>query len=117
MRTLEKNKTSLWLVTSTGYTDKVDIEGNKTGDKVKTFSTPVSVRLSIYPATGEIIEAVFGKDASMDMVAVSTDVVLTKDSLLFETQPSSNYTETYTYKVTNIQHSINGYRYGLSRRA
>lgn len=116
MRTLERNKTKLWMVDVTGVTESTDIDGFKTGDFVKTYSTPVVIYLSLYPANGKIVEDIFGRDASLDMVAVSNDVVLTKNTLLFLTAPVSNYLTTYDYKVDRINISLNTKQYGLLRR-
>lgn len=116
MRTLEKNKISLWLVNPTGFTDKVDPNGLYTGDVIRTYSTPIEIRLTLYPATGMIVESIFGHNVDIDMVSVTTDIVLTPDSLLFETQPTGDYLKTYTYKVNRILKSLNNYVYGLKRR-
>lgn len=116
MRTLERNKVALWLVNPTGFADTIGTDGLYTGDVTRTFSVPVTVRIMLYPATGSIRENIFGHEVDIDMVSVSTDVVFTIDSLLFETSPSGNYFETYTYKVTNIMKSLTGYMYGLKRR-
>ena len=116
MRTLELNKTKLWLVNPIGFTDKVDPNGLYTGDIIRTYGTPIEIRLTLYPATGTIVESIFGHNVDIDMVSVTTDLVLTPDSLLFETQPTGDYFETYTYKVEKILKSLNNYVYGFKRR-
>lgn len=116
MRTLVKNKRPLWLVNITGTTDKTDSDGNYTGEVVPTYSTPVKIMIDYLPSNGAVVEQIFGKDYSCDMVAVSNDVVLTKNSLLFYSQPSSNYDKTYDLKVKDIKPSLNTYYYGLVGR-
>ena len=115
-RTLSINKTTLWISIPTGYTDKLDGDGFNTGERVRTFSTPVEVKITIYPSNGAIIEQLFGKDAKLDMVALSNDVALTKDSLIFLNEPSDNYATTYDYRVDNIRESLNTFQYGLKKR-
>lgn len=115
MRTLNKNKTKLWLSNPTATTDK-QVGGYYTGESIKTYGTATAIYLHLYPYNGEIVENTFGKDVSLDMVAVSNDVVLTKDSLLFLAQPSTNLDTTYDYRVGEISKSLNTYQYGLVRR-
>lgn len=116
MRNLNLNLTKLWKVESSGLTDLKDSDGNYTGERIKAYSTPTQIALNIYPSNGTIAEQIFGKDASFDMVAVSNTVVLGKDTLLFLTQPTSNYDTTYDYSVSKINKSKNTYNYGLKGR-
>ena len=116
MRTLNLNKTKLWKVTQTGVEKKVDSNGFLTGERIKTYGTPEVVYIHLYPATGEIVEQIFGKDSSFDKIAVSTDVVLEDDCLLFLSQPVSHYDQTYDYKLSKIVESLNVYNYGLKAR-
>lgn len=116
MRTLEKNKVTLWVVSPTGSNNEIDEDGNMTGEKITTYNQPIEVKLSLYPAGGEITEQMFGKDTSIDMISVSSEVILTPDSLLFETLPTSDFRKTYTYRVNRISKSLNTYAYGFTRR-
>jgi hypothetical protein len=116
MRTLGINKTKLWLVRQTGVTDYIDSDGFKTGEKIKVYSTPSIVYINIYPFGGKIMEQIFGKDYSCDMVGISNEVSLLKDDLLFLTLPTSNYDETYDYRLDAIKPSINTKNYGLKMR-
>lgn len=116
MRDLERNKTTLWYTTKSSQTDKVDGDGNYTGEKITTYATPIQVSISLYPATGDIVESVFGKDCSFDMLATSTTVVLDKFGLLYTSQPTSDFDTTYLYKVSSIKKSLNTMNYGLESR-
>jgi len=116
MRTLGINKTKLWLVRQSGVTDNFDSDGFKTGEKIKVYSTPTIVYINIYPSNGKIVEQIFGKDYSCDMMAVSNEVHLLKDDLLFLSLPVSNYDETYDYRLDKINKSINTTNYGLRMR-
>lgn len=142
MRTLELNKTSLWLVEKLSQEPMLDDEGFETGEFNPSYSIPRKVRLSLYPANGRIKDDLFGKDSQFDMISVSTDIVLTKDCLLLtEETIVTNSTFTYAdletrsyiqleeltnsgvdverqydYRVTKINKSLNGYAYGLELR-
>lgn len=116
MRTLEKNKTILWLVNPATYVDVVDDDGFETGERQQTFGTPVEIRIALYPASGRIKEEIFGRDYACDKIAVSNDVILTKDSFLFYSQPTENFDTTYDLIVDKILPSLNTYNYGLRSR-
>ena len=116
MRTLEKNKVDVWYSNPSSITDEVDSDGNYTGEKIKVYSTYTKTRLMLYPFGGTVLEQIFGKDASLDMVALSNTLSFTKDTLLFLSQPVSNYDVSYDYRVNNIMHSLNTYQYGLIKR-
>lgn len=116
MRTLNRNKTKLWVVQPIGATEEMDNDGFYTGQIITAYSSPLVIYLHLYPSSGEIVERLFGKDASYDMIAVSNDVVLNKDSLLFLSVPFSNYDITYDYHIGKILKSLNTYQYGLKKR-
>ena len=118
MRTLELNKSILWYVKQTGSTKKTDSDGYYTGETVPTFSVPTQIKIALYPSNGSVTERIFGKDASLDMIGVSNDVVLDETCLLFTTQPSvgQDYFTTYDYSVSTIKQSLNTYNYGFKRR-
>jgi hypothetical protein len=116
MRTLDKNKVTVWVTRKTIGAEQTDANGFYTGDKTVTYSTPVQIRIPLTPANGEIVEQIFGKDASVDMISTSNDVVLDKNDYIFYAQPTGNYDTTYDFMVSSISHSLNTYVYGLKAR-
>jgi len=116
VRTLARNQTKLWIVSPATKVEALDSDGYRTGEFVSVFTSPTIIYLSLYPSTGSIVEQLFGKDYSPDMLACSNDIVLTKDTLLFLQEPISDYATTYDYKVDKILESLNTYQYGLRRR-
>lgn len=117
MRTLELNKTTLWIVDTTGeYEDVLDEDGNYTGEKEIQYSIPSMVRLHLYPATGDVVSKSFGKDLDLDMITSSTNVELDKNTLVFLKEPVGNYDTTYDYSVDKILRSLNVFTYGLKGR-
>lgn len=116
MRTLDRNKTSVWYVTPSQEVELKDDDGYYTGEIGFEFGTPIEVQLPLYPASGEIKEQLFGTDAAVDMISVSNDVVLEKNTLIFLSEPIGDYDTTYDYKVSSIMKSLNTYNYGLKGR-
>lgn len=108
--------TSLWYVSPVSYTDSVDTDGFYTGEQEATFNEPIEIRMSLYPSNGQITERIFGKESSFDMVASSTIVSLDEEGLLFLEEPTSDYLNTYDYRISRINSSINSHYYGLNRR-
>ena len=116
LRTLNLNKTKLWSVHIVSSQEDVDDDGFLTGEIIDTYSNPSVIFLSIYPAVGTIVEQIFGKDTSFDMMAVSNEVELTPDTLLFLSEPTGEYYTTYDYRVSKISRSLNTFQYGLEKR-
>jgi len=134
MRTLRLNGVNLWVVSPNGMTDYVDVDGFRTGEKVVTYSVPVKVRMSVYPSNGTVKTYGKGIAVEADYLAVSTEIKLKENDLLFKSDPTAEwlvetpwdemeqgwdgsyilvYDTIYDYKVSNILESINGNRYGL----
>lgn len=145
MRNQVINTKLFWAVYPVSTTELLDGDGFDTGEKIKVYSSPVQVRLTVYPSNGAIIEQIFGKDAQVDLVGVTTsnelipvvepsdtlypsDVIipvdpsllrterLVKDTLLFVSQPSDNFMTTYDYKISNVKRSLNTFQFGLRSR-
>lgn len=115
MRTLSRNKTKLWVVESIGKTEVTDAEGYYTGEIRKVYSEPKVVYLHLYPSDGMIMEQLFGRDADFSKLAVS-ETLLSKDTLLFLSEPSGDYELTYDYIVERNKQSLNHNNYGLRSR-
>lgn len=115
-RTLMKNKTKLWKVSETGVVESVDLSGNFTGDRVKTYSEPVEVFLSMYPTSGDLKQVASGIFAEYDYIAVDTITSLNEMDLLFRTEPTGNYDTTYDFRIGKKVESINTVVYGLKAR-
>lgn len=116
MRTLARNQTSLWMVRLTGTEDAVDGDGNYTGEKINTYSTPNEISLSMYPDNGLVSRETFGVADLYDMVAVTTEYDLEDDDLLFLYEPTVDYDSTYDYYVAKKLASLNSFTYGLKAR-
>ena len=116
MRTLELNKSKLWYVSPLGTTENVDADGFLTGEIVQSYSSPKLIKINIYPSNGTIMSQLFGEDANYDKIAVSNEIDLDTESLLFLSEPSLDYESTYDFKVSSKVKSLNTINYGLRSR-
>jgi len=116
MRSLSINQTQLWYVRPNGYTDILDDDGNKTGEKDYTYDGPHQILLTLYPVNGVVLKDSGGKFLEIDYTATSTEVALSKNDLLFKTEPVGDFDTTYDMLVKNILPSLNSYTYLLESR-
>jgi len=113
MRTLNRNKTVLYVVEPSSYVDEVDSDGNFTGEKQMVQGATYQIEIMIYPSNGYITEKLFGTEQSFDCSGVTDTIDIPKGSLLYNVLPTSNFDTTFDYKVDAKQKSINGFLYGL----
>lgn len=117
MRTLELNKQELWFVEPTGtYTEKVDDDLNFTGERIRDFTSPVKIRMMLYPDDGTINNDFSGKLVNFDFYSVTTDLNFSDEALLFYNEPLSNFDTTYDLKVEKILKSLNSTTYLFKSR-
>ena len=85
VRELERNKQLIYYALYEGKVDKVDKSGYKTGEKVKTYSDPVPLRINVSPARGNADRDGFGIDLnySRTMSTADVDCPIAEDSLLW----------------------------------
>lgn len=96
MRELERNKQLIHYALFEGYTDAVDKSGYKTGEKVKTYSDPIELRINVSPARGNADRDIFGIDCSYSrtMTTADTDCPIQEDTVLWvgtDVQNPPNY--------------------------
>lgn len=115
MRDLQRNTVNIWYVNVDEITEVMDGD-LYTGESTKSFTAPISATISMYPVNSIILKELFGEDVSVDMVASSTNLVFEKDTLIFITEPVSDYSQTYDYSISAISKSLNVNTYGLKSR-
>lgn len=115
MRTLNRNKTKLWIVEPVSTVEVTDSEGHYTGEIRKVYGAPTEIWLHLYPSGGIIMEQIFGRDADFSKLAVS-ETLLSKDTLLFLSMPVGDYESTYDFIVERNKKSLNHNNYGLRSR-
>ncbi len=116
MRSLNRNKTPIWVVSVTGKTKVVDGNGNSTGEYQSEFSTPRKIEICIMPNNGSIIRDFKGEMSNSDMLATDMNNELKSDDLLFLEEPSTNFDRTFDYYVKSIKRSLNHSLYILAVR-
>ena len=112
MRELEINKQTIYYALFTGYTDAVDSNGYKTGEKVKTYSDPTPLRINVSPARGNADREIFGIDLSYTrtMTTDKLDCPIDEDTILWVGRDTS---EPHNYIVVRKAQSLNDIVYAI----
>ena len=114
MLTLDRNKKSVWYALYTGITDVTDSAGYKTGEKTKTFSAPVEIKVNVSASRGSAIAEGFGIAEDYDRTIVTHDMScpITETTRLWVDVPT---TEPYDYRVVRVAKSINSITIAISK--
>lgn len=104
------------MVIPNGSTPKLDKQGYPTGELMVTYSIPIKIRIPLYPATGRVVEEMFGLDKDLSYVSVTSTKILQEESLLFYTLPTEKFDTGYDLRVSEINESLNQVSYGLVNR-
>jgi len=115
MRDLNKNTFTIWYIIPSEKEEVMDGEFH-TGEYKSVFTEPIKANISMYPSNSNITEELFGKDSSIDMIASSTKLNFTDNTLIFMSKPTSEYYTTYDYSISEISKSLNVNTYGLKKR-
>lgn len=119
MKTMERNKTTLWYMTYAGSDPVLDEYGNEIGTEV-TYNPPVMLRANISPATGSSQVEQFGSLAGYDKVIVIDDVdcPIDENSVLF-IDKAVEFTDDgkplYDYTVKRPARSLNSVSYAVTK--
>jgi len=116
MRVCLKNTKTFWIVRPTGFTDKVDGDGYKTGERIPTYDSPFSTTLSFYQTGGTLLNTESGLAKEYEYIAFSSEDTLEENDLVFSTEPTSDYDVTYDFRVDKKINNLNSNRYGLVKR-
>lgn len=126
MRCLERNKQSFWYSVYTGKTAKIDSNGNKTGEKVPSYSLPVEMKACIQAAARNSIAGMepFGILQQYDKMIVTDwmDCPIDENSVLYVDcgKPQLNQAKTdvitpYDYIVVRVIKSLNSVSIMISK--
>lgn len=112
MRELEINKQLIHYALFKGYTDAVDSDGYKTGEKTKSYSDPVALRINVSPARGNADREVIGIDCQYSRTLTTADLncPIQEDSILWIGVPT---TEPHNYVVARKAESLNDIVYAI----
>lgn len=119
MKTMERNKTTLWYMTYAGSAPVLDEYGNEIGTEV-TYNPPIMLRANISPATGSSQVEQFGSLAGYDKVIVTdgVDCPIDENSVLF-IDKAVEFTDDgkplYDYTVKRVARSLNSVSYAVTK--
>lgn len=117
MRTLNRNKQPLYYALYKGKTEYVDEYGNKTGEYIPQYETPVKVYMNISPARGNIALEQFGINTQYTHILVTDimDCPISKDTVLWIGKtPDNERTIPHNFVVKEIAKSLNSISYAIS---
>ncbi len=107
MRTLQRNKRTIWYALYNGVTEVVDEDGNYTGEQEVSYSEPIQARMNVSGGRGQAEIELFGVDNPFTRTAVTDDLTtpFTTDTIFwFEADPE---TDPHNYRCTGISRTIN----------
>ena len=122
MVSLASNRQKIWYAELDGYTDVLDEDGYKTGEKQKTYTTPQSFLIYVAPSRGEVTWSPFGIGDNYTNVMSTCDrsCPITEDSVLwigispFNEDGTRNDVE-HNYIVTRRADGLNSILYAIKR--
>lgn len=110
MRTLQRNRQTIWYALYQGETDVVDTDGNKTGEHTVSYYTPVKAQMNVSGGRGVAEAQFFGMDNPFTRTAVTEDLVTPFDTTTvfwFDKTPNQD-ADDYNFVCTGVANTING---------
>lgn len=121
MRSLERNKKTLYYAL---YDEEIPVKdecGNETGETTSGYGKPVKIRARVTPNKGNASEEAFGITTDYDRVIISTkELPITETSIAWvDTMPvikEDGSTDTpHDFKVVKIAPDINTHQYAIKK--
>jgi hypothetical protein len=112
MRSLNRNKRSIYYALLTGEETNIDEYGNETSESTPTYGDPVALECNVSAATGAEADQAFGSFTgySRTMCVADSNCPIDENSVVwFGREPS----EPYNYLVVRKADSKNGILYAL----
>lgn len=115
MRSLERNKQSVYYANLTRATPILDEYGNETGQFQTHYTKPVELRINVSAARGETYLRQFGDSLEYDRVLVTSDmnVPITESSVVWIDE--SDTRKPHNYVVKAIARGLNSVSYAIKR--
>ena len=116
MRSLNKNKRSIYYALYTGESRNLDEYGNETGESTPTYGEKIALRVNISATSGQEAAEVFGSftEYTRTMFVADNACPIDEDCIIwFGIEPS----EPHNYIVARKADSKNGILYALSEVA
>lgn len=83
MRTLDRNKETIYYRIYSGKTAVVDENGLKTGEYAITYGNPTSIRVSVSPAKGTANTEMFGTNVDYSKTLVMDSCPFNENAILY----------------------------------
>jgi len=118
MRSLARNKQTIYYALYDGKTEIIDEYGNKTGEYVTSYKSPVSFRINVSAARGTADVEQFGINANYSKTMVTNDMTcpISETTRLWIDTPAFDLLENvlpHNYVVTAVAKSINSITYAI----
>jgi hypothetical protein len=115
VRTLERNKQTIYYALYEGKEPLTDEYGNPTGEYEVLYSEPVFLKINVSAARGEYETRLFGDMENYDKVLVTDDLSLpiTEASILWI--DSLDTTKPHDYIVKKVAKSLNTISYAVTK--
>lgn len=110
MRTLQRNRQTIYYALYQGDVDVVDSNGYKTGEKTSSYSAPVEAKMNVSGGRGTAAVETFGMENPFTRTAVTNDLDTAFDTTTifwFGKTPGVNVDD-YNYICTGVVTTING---------
>ena len=121
MRDLKRNQQTFYYAMFAEATEVIDpVSGLKTGERTKTYTTPVAMKANISPARGYADLKIFGKglDYSKTICTCEMDCPITEESVLWiEKDPfdGNGNATSYNYIVTQVAKGLDNILYAVRK--
>ncbi len=118
MRDCLRNLETVYYALLTGTTDVTDSAGYRSGEKAKTYDTPVAIKANVSPANGYASSAVFGKDLEYSRTVLTCDTSCPIDEyavLWIGIEPTDDNDDDvpYNYVVTGVAKGMDNIVYAV----
>ena len=80
MRTLQRNKQTIWYALYLGITFVVDDDGNYTGEQSVAYTVPTQAKMNVSGNRGQAAVEAFGIDNPFTRIAVTDDLTTPFDT-------------------------------------
>lgn len=115
MRTLERNKQTIYYALYEGKKPLTDDYGNPTGEYEVLYSKPVPLKINVSAARGEYSTRQFGEMENYEKILVTddTNLPISETSILWI--DSLETTKPHDYIVKKVAKSLNSVSYAVSK--
>ena len=115
MRTLERNKQTIYYALYEGKKPLTDEYGNPTGEYEVLYSEPVLLKINVSAARGEYSTRQFGEMENYDRILVTNDINLPISETSILWIDSLDTTKPHDYIVKKVAKSLNTISYTVTK--